>query len=303
MKLLSLSTALVICMFATASGSDSPSTNHVAKPVEIAGVHNAFRVTERIYSGSQPEGDAAFEALKKLGIKTIISVDGSKPDIEAARKFGLKYVHLPIGYDGVATNRLAELTKVTSEGSGPYFVHCHHGKHRGPAAVAVMCEASEGWTAEKAVAFMHQAGTGDDYPGLYRSAHEFKAPTAAQLAAVKELPEIAKTPSLVDAMVAIDEHFDSLKKCQAAGWKTPLGAADISPAQEATILWEAYKEIARTPDAAKRPEEFRVKLSDAEKSMDALRLLLQRSESSAALDPAFQQAGQSCTACHKKYRN
>ena len=127
MKVLSLLTAVLIGMIATASGSDSPPTNHVAKPVEIAGVHNAFRVTERIYSGSQPEGDAAFEALKKLGIKTIISVDGSKPDVEAARKFGLKYVHLPIGYDGVATNRLAELTKVTSEVSGPYFVHCHHG--------------------------------------------------------------------------------------------------------------------------------------------------------------------------------
>jgi hypothetical protein len=41
----------------------------VAKTIEITGVHNAFRVTEKIYSGSQPEGDAAFAALAKLGVK------------------------------------------------------------------------------------------------------------------------------------------------------------------------------------------------------------------------------------------
>src|SRR4051812_11985448 len=62
---------------------------------------NTVRIHERVISGGLPEGDAAFEELKELGIKTLISVDGVKPDVAQAKKFGMRYVHLPHGYDGV----------------------------------------------------------------------------------------------------------------------------------------------------------------------------------------------------------
>jgi len=286
-----------------ADDKPAATTNAVAKPIEIAGVHNAFQVTPKVISGSQPEGDAAFAALAKLGVKTIVSVDGGKPDVEGARKHGLKYVHLPIGYDGVPTNRVVELSKVSTELQGPFFVHCHHGKHRGPAAVAVMCEADGSLTSDKAVIFLRQAGTSDDYPGLYRSAREFKKPTSAQLAAVKELPETARTSSIVDAMVIIDEHFDWLKKCQAAGWKTPPGHADISPANESTILWEQFREMARMDDTAKRSDDYRAKLAESEKTAAALQKLLKRPADKTALDATFKLVTQSCAACHKDYRN
>ena len=293
----------IVALTLRAEDKSSTVTNAVAKPIEIIGVHNAFRVTEKIISGSQPEGDAAFAALAKLGVKTIVSVDGGKPDVESARKHGIRYVHLPIGYDGVPTNRVIEFTKIAAEMTGPFFVHCHHGKHRGPTAVAVMCEASEGWTANTAETFLSQAGTSEDYPGLYRAAREFKKPTPAQLAAVKELPEVARTSSIVDDMVIIDEHFDWLKKCQAAGWKTPPGQADILPANEATILWEQFRQMARMSDTAKRPADYRAKLANAEKATRALQKLLKQPADNAALDAAFKQAAQSCTACHKTYRN
>lgn len=278
-------------------------TNLVAQPVEIAGVHNAFRATDRIYSGSQPEGDEAFAAIARLGVKTIVTVDGSRPDVEAARKHGLRYVHLPIGYDGIPSHRVAELARVTAEVSGPIYVHCHHGKHRGPAAVAVMCEASAGWTTNQAVAWLREAGTAADYPGLYRAALEFRPPHPEQLAAVKELPEVSRTSSLVEAMVAIDAHFDHLKASQKAGWKTPPGHADISPPHEATMLWEQFKEIARTEDSARRTGDYRAKLSEAAEIADSLRKLLRESADFAAIEAAFKRAGQNCTACHKQYRN
>ncbi len=301
-----LAAALSGAVFQTVRASErqaSTATNRVAEALEIPGIHNAFRATQNIYSGSQPEGEAGFASLQKLGIKTIVSVDGSKPDVKLAHQYGLRYVHLPFGYDGVPTNRVAELAKLTAEFSGPFFVHCHHGKHRGPTAVAVMCEAAQGWTPHQGVAFLRQAGTADDYPGLYRSAREFKAPTVAQLAAVGKPPEIARTPSLVDAMVAIDVHFDHLKQSQAAGWKIPAGHADISPEHEATMLWEQLREIARMPDTAQRPQDFRTELQMAEDSADKLRKLLKKRAGVAELESAFKQAGQSCSACHKKYRN
>ena len=34
-------------------------------------------------------------------MKTIISVDGAKPDLKSARKQGIRNVHIPIGYTGV----------------------------------------------------------------------------------------------------------------------------------------------------------------------------------------------------------
>jgi cytochrome c556/protein tyrosine phosphatase (PTP) superfamily phosphohydrolase (DUF442 family) len=297
---------LRVALFGFALGDQKPSlagTNGLARSIEIPGVHNAFRATPRIYSGSQPESDESFAAIAKLGVKTIVSVDGSKPDVGAARKHGLRYVHLPIGYDGVPTNRVAELVKLTAATSGPFFVHCHHGKHRGPAAVAVMCEASEGWTTGQAVTWLREAGTAPDYPGLYRAAQEFRPPTKAQLATIKELPEVARTSSLVQAMVAIDAHYDQLKESQKAGWKTPPSHADISPPHEATMLWEHFQEIARTADTAGRSDDYRAKLAEAEQISDSLRKLLRASPDFAVLDAAFKRVGQSCSACHQKYRN
>lgn len=280
-----------------------PTTNAVAQSIEIPGVHNAFRASPKIYSGSQPEGDEAFAAIAKLGVKTIISVDGSKPNLEAARKHGLRYVHLPYGYDGVPTNRIVELSKLANEDFGPFYVHCHHGLHRGPAAVAVMCEASENWTTNKAIAWLVEAGTAKDYPGLYRAAGQYQKPTAAELAAVTSFPEVTQPSNLVDAMVKIDEHFSNLKLAQKAAWKTPPGHADISPAHEATMLWEQFKEMARTADIAKRPEDYRAKLTEGEQATEALRKLLRDSADPVTTDAAFKKVATNCSACHKKYRN
>ncbi len=277
--------------------------DRMAQTIEIPGVHNAFRVTARVYSGSQPEGDAAFAAIARLGVKTIISVDGSQPDVAAARRHGLRYIHLPFGYDGIPTNRVAELAKAAESQTGPVFVHCHHGLHRGPAAVAVICEATQDWTPEQAQSWMREAGTAADYAGLYRAAANFQKPTAAQLAKVKDLPEIAKTSSLVEAMVALDEHFSRLKLLQKSAWKTPPGHADITAEHEALMLWEQLREIARMEETARRPKDYQNKLADSEKAAERLRVSLQTPDAPSAIEAAFAKVGPSCAACHEPYRN
>src|SRR2546423_13601111 len=70
-------------------------------PREFAGLANVCRVSDKLLSGGVPQGDDGFSSLKRLGVCTVISVDGARPDVERARKFALRYVHLPIGYDGV----------------------------------------------------------------------------------------------------------------------------------------------------------------------------------------------------------
>jgi cytochrome c556 len=104
-------------------------------------------------------------------------------------------------------------------------------------------------------------------------------------------------------MVAIDTHFEHLKLAQKAGWKTPPGHADIAPAHEATMLWEQFKEIARLADTAQRGDDYRAKLAEAEQHAEALRRMLRDVPPSPAVDTAFKQVGQNCSACHQQYRN
>ena len=274
------------------------------QPIELPGIENAFRVTERILSGSQPKLDVAFAALAKAGVKTIISVDGSRPDIGTAKKYGLRYVHLPFGYDGIPATRIVELAKAAGPDAGTIFVHCHHGLHRGPAATGVICEAVAGWSPARTEAWLKQAGTSADYPGLYRSVREFRAPTHEEIARIGALPESTKTPALVDTMVAMDQHLDHLKSQQRAGWSAMSENPERQPAHIVTLLLEHLRELARADDTAKRPDDFRRLLTDSARTAATLRDTLRTSPTDTAkLDAALKQATQSCTACHKAFRN
>jgi protein tyrosine phosphatase (PTP) superfamily phosphohydrolase (DUF442 family)/cytochrome c556 len=299
------SLTLIMVVFGVGAGPGRFTTNNApGTPLSSFHLHNLFRATPNVFSGSSPNNNAAFEEIAKLGVKTIISVDGGKPDVETARKHGLRYIHLPVGYDSVTTNRVAELTKAARSADGPFYVHCHHGLHRGPAAVAIICEAAAGWTTNQAVSWLKQAGTSTDYPGLYRSAIEFRPPPSDALGGIVELPEVARIPSIVEAMVAMDAEFERLKAAQKTAWNRIPAEPDASPAHMATVLWEHLRELARAEDTAGRAEDYRAKLSASEKAAEQIRLLLGNSKvGAAARDTAFKSLGQSCVACHKAYRN
>lgn len=286
---------------ATSAGSSFP----VPEEIQADGLHHVFRVDDELYSGSSPADEKAFRSLAQLGVKVIVSVDGSKPLVELARKHGMRYVHLPIGYDGLPANRVAELAKVATETTAPIYVHCHHGKHRGPAAVAGICRAVKNWSPQQARAWMKQAGTSEDYAGLYRDIEKLEKPDAAALARVPaSLPEVAPTPGEVDAMVAIDDIFERVKAAQSAGWQTVPQHPDITPAQAATELWEHYRELARTPDTALKPASYRAQLGEAESLANDLRVILKVSAAAGAeKDAAFRKVSRSCAACHREHRN
>jgi hypothetical protein len=102
----------------------------------------------------------------------------------------MRYVHLPFGYDGIPAGRVAELARAAATVEGPIFVHCHHGKHRGPAAVGVICLANGSMTVPQAEALLRSAGTSPDYPGLFGAVTHFVAPTAAERRRPHELPVV-----------------------------------------------------------------------------------------------------------------
>ena len=287
----------------TAADPGSP-TNFLATPLSLPRWHHLFRVTTRIYSGETPADDTAFAALAELGVKTIISVDGAKPDADAAHRHGLRYIHLPFGYDGIPANRVAALTRGAKSGGGALYVHCHHGMHRGPAAVAVICEATAGWTTNQAVAWLQLAGTAPEYAGLYRSAITFRPPTTGELDDVGELPEVAVTSSRIETMVAIDEAFARLKASQQIHWSPFPGQSDLSPASTAVLLWEHFRELQRTDNTASHPGDYAEKLAHTVGLADQLRTQLQDSKAEISTrDTALQSLGQACVHCHRQFRN
>lgn len=271
--------------------------------LDVSGCENVFQVTESVYSGGEPHTEDALKALADLGIKTIVSVDGAKPDVETAKKYGLRYIHLPIGYDGFSRERGLQFGRVLTDTEGPVYFHCHHGKHRGPAAVAAGMEASGQWQPDKARAFLKAAGTAEKYTGLYEIIGTLTLPTKEELAAADvSFPAIADTPPFQEAMALIDRQKDNLALAERAGWKSPADHPDIAPAHEALQLWESFAEVLRLKSDSDRPEGYRREMERALTAAATLEEALRANEPAGAT-VAFKALNQSCNGCHEQYRD
>lgn len=272
-------------------------------PLTLAGIENAYRAAPGLYSGGQPT-EEGFRSLSKLGVKTIISVDGSKTDVEAARRYGMRYVHLPVGYDGIGREQSVRIVKAARMASGPVFVHCHHGKHRGPAAMALVGIANRGWGREQAQRWLKTAGTSPSYQGLYRTVERFRAPTVDDLkAAPGDLPEQARVEAMVELMVQVDERWDALKAIKAAGYRAPKDHPDLVPAHEALMIVEHFRESARLKESQARGEPFLRALAEAERDFEALRQALADDQTRDQRDSRFERAAQACVSCHSQFRD
>lgn len=268
-------------------------------PATYSRVHNLLKLTDQIYSGGEPGSDAAFAELVQLGVKTVVSVDGTRPNVKSAKKHGLRYIHIPIGYDGIDDEAGLALARVVRDSEWPIYFHCHHGKHRGPSAAAIACIAAGSVDGGGAVAVLNAAGTGKEYTGLWRDVADYQPPPAH--ATLPDLVETAKVDSIVVAMANIDHAFDNVKLCQAAGWTTPEDHPDLVATQEALLVREGLHETARTLSTG-YDEQFLIWMKEAETSAAEVESHLKANQfdsASAALD----KLDQVCKRCHVQYRN
>ncbi len=264
----------------------SCSTPERTDPVLLPNLH---RFTDTVWSSGKPEGEEAFREIARLGVKTVISVDGAKPDVEAARRAGLRYVHLPFTYSGVPRQRALEIAKAVRDLPGPVLIHCHHGKQRSPAAAAVARLATVGGTSDEAVALMKTAGTDPHYEGLYASVATFERPATFELDRVAcSFPETAPPAPLVEAMTAIEGHLDRLGKVPQEG--------DF--AHEALLLREGLVEIGR--HRVDRDAGYAELLRAAIGAAEALEAEARKGRPSA---DAVKRVKRSCTACHDRFRD
>jgi protein tyrosine phosphatase (PTP) superfamily phosphohydrolase (DUF442 family) len=273
-----------------------------AKPdpkTDQPGIHNLMKVAPQIYSGSEPHGDEGFASLEELGVKTVISVDGAKPQVEIAKKHGIRYVHIPIGYDGVPEDAGKSLARAVKEIDTPIYIHCHHGKHRGPAAAAVACVASGAVDNRDARKILERAGTSPDYTGLWRDVEAYVPP--AEGAELPELVETAEVGSFTAAMAQVDRAFDNLKLLRDEKWAVPKEQPDLVPAQEALLLQEGLHEAARNMGDS-YDDQFKTWLTEEEAKATQLREFLLAKDATSA-DAHMLVIEQACKQCHKIHRD
>jgi protein tyrosine phosphatase (PTP) superfamily phosphohydrolase (DUF442 family) len=282
-----------------APAPEATATAPAAEKSDPAGLHNLMQVTSRLFSGSEPHGEEGIASLQKLGVKTIVSVDGAKPQVELARQYGMRYVHIPIGYDGVPEEAGQMLARLVREVEGPFYVHCHHGKHRGPAAAAVACIAASDMSNKEAREILVRAGTSKDYAGLWRDVASYSPPPAD--AELPDLVEVAEVESFTAAMAQVDRAFDNLKLCRDAKWTVPADHPDIVPAQESLLLQEGLHEAGRTA-GEDYDEQFKRWLADSEALAIELRSALVAEDKELATERALL-IEQSCKQCHTRYRD
>ena len=120
--------ALVFTVSAAAVAKKN-SDNNAFSNIKIS---NFGQMDERFYRGARPK-QKDFQALKDLGINTIIDLTDNTPEERGyAEAVGLKYVNIAIpDKKDPSDAQVAQFLKVVDDpATGKFYVHCAGGRHR-----------------------------------------------------------------------------------------------------------------------------------------------------------------------------
>ena len=168
-----LAVCLTVALFGCgATEKQEEGTDEIEK-LSVEGVKNVYRLSPRIITGGQPNGEAGFAELQKLGVKTIVSVTDVTPDEEAAKNYGMKYVHVPMNYVGVSPEQREKILGAATETSEAVYIHCNSGRNRGATAAAICLIGIEGKSNEEAILWMRMRGVDEKNQGLYEAVRSY----------------------------------------------------------------------------------------------------------------------------------
>ena len=159
--------ALVLAVFcgsiraaeAAVSSAEAAQGQSALKPRnDLPGLTNFAKVSEVLYRGAQPTAEG-FAELKKLGIKTVVSLRAFHSDRGLLAGTGLQYVHISAKpWHPEEEDVLKFLKIVLDPANQPVFVHCQHGADRTGMMAAAYRMTQQGWSAEKAFKEMDDFG-------------------------------------------------------------------------------------------------------------------------------------------------
>ena len=105
-------------------------------------------------------------------------------------------------------------------------------------------------------------------------------------------------------MVEMDEQWETLMRLQKSHWAAPSNKHALLPADEAALLREYFRELARTNEPAPRSADYRNLLAKSERLAEALTRALRNPGPDHSMANGFmKELAANCTACHKSFRN
>ena len=277
---------------------------------ELPGLHNVYRLSNTIVSGGEPENEAALRAIAEMGVRTVLSVDGKVPDHELAARHGLEYVHVPIRYNGLTHNEVMAIAKTFREREGPFYVHCFHGQHRGPAAAGLGRIILDRAPRERAAAEMRQyCGTSEKYEGLYTAVLRGELPDArATRAYVFDFPAAHVVAGVRHGMIELTRSWDTIEALSDRDWEVDPDHPDANARNEAEKVLEIFEQSIDLDETHAKREDFRQLLIECAAEADKLLGALKSYEAgdTAAGERAHDlvvSIGGKCSECHSNYRN
>jgi protein tyrosine/serine phosphatase len=130
-----------------------------AKSLDLPGLPNAHRVSDGLYRGAQPTAEG-LASLRKLGVKTLISLRDDNDDTALPGSSDFKLVHIPLS--ALRNPKYPEVRRfmavVSNPDNLPAFVHCRAGADRTGIMCAIYRIVQQGWDRQAALDEMIYGG-------------------------------------------------------------------------------------------------------------------------------------------------
>jgi protein tyrosine phosphatase (PTP) superfamily phosphohydrolase (DUF442 family) len=150
--------ASLFAIFLLSAAAQAKDSSNAAFP--NVHIKNFGQMDERFYRGAEPKGLEDIQALKDLGIKTVIDLQEKPERTERGNveSLGMRYVNIPMVDKAYPRPEwvAAFLKTVDDPSTGKFFVHCAGGRHRTGSMGAVYRFEKYGWGYEQVYAEMKQ---------------------------------------------------------------------------------------------------------------------------------------------------
>jgi tyrosine-protein phosphatase SIW14 len=173
-----------------------------ADPIPVVhGVGNFHEVNENIYRGAQPHGQG-FQALAKIGVKTVIDLRGENSEADSVQRAGLHYIRMHWnGYKAPDDTQIAAVLALLNDSAQwPVFVHCRRGADRTGTAIACYRISHDHWSNQQALAEAKTFGMSSLEVAMQRYIMNFKGIFQTPITASNAAPAV--TPVLTVAPAA-----------------------------------------------------------------------------------------------------
>lgn len=153
---------LMLTVGATMGALAAVSRGWAAGQEDAPPIRNFLRINEEFCTGGQPRLEH-FEALKKMGIKSVINLrqpseHRAEEEKAAVEKLGLRYYNIPFVFGSPSEDQATEFLRLTDDPENrPAFIHCTAAIRVG-AFWMIRRVLRDGWTLEKAEEEAHRVG-------------------------------------------------------------------------------------------------------------------------------------------------